>query len=143
MGAVNEYEVQKLRADRFEREWIRWQALAVKAADTLWAVARKKKPPYDPNDIINEVHDQRRASDRPHTTGEELELRRLLWLHHGHSRLYGDDGEMQCSECPLDFKRDPVERISTVIELRNFAQQYLSKEVVNQVLSDITGQHEP
>ena len=38
-------------------------------------------------------------------------LRRLLWLHHGHSRLYGDDGEMQCLECPLDFKRAAIAQI--------------------------------
>lgn len=48
----------------------------------------------------------------------ELTLRRLLWLHHGHSRLYGDDGEMQCSECPLDFKRDAVQRIEEVFTRR-------------------------
>jgi len=43
----------------------------------------------------------------------EAALRRLLWLRHGcgiHA-LYGDDGEMQCSTCCIDFKRDPVEEI--------------------------------
>ena len=45
-------------------------------------------------------------------TTDELILRRLLWLHHGHQGLYGDDGEMQCSECGgLDFKRHPVSLI--------------------------------
>ncbi len=42
---------------------------------------------------------------------ENETLRKLLWLSHGHRALYGDDGEMQCSECMLDFKRDPIERI--------------------------------
>ena len=32
-------------------------------------------------------------------------MRRLLWLHHGHVGLYGDDGEMQCGTCLIDFKR--------------------------------------
>ena len=37
------------------------------------------------------------------------ELRSALWIMHGHfSALYGDDGEMQCAECPCDYKRDPV-----------------------------------
>ena len=38
---------------------------------------------------------------------EEAVLRRLLWLHHGCPTisLYGDDGEMQCSKCGIDFKR--------------------------------------
>ena len=38
-------------------------------------------------------------------------LRRVLWLSHGHNMLYGDDGEMQCGRCGLDFKRDPVQVI--------------------------------
>lgn len=45
--------------------------------------------------------------------GKETELRRLLWLRHGcplHA-LYGDDGEMQCSACVLDFKRATPEKI--------------------------------
>lgn len=38
----------------------------------------------------------------------ELDLRRLLWLRHDpdhFAALYGDDGEMQCSACGIDFKR--------------------------------------
>jgi len=40
-------------------------------------------------------------------------LRRLLWISHGcpFPALYGDDGEMQCHQCCLDFKRDSVQRI--------------------------------
>jgi hypothetical protein len=32
-------------------------------------------------------------------------LRHLLWIRHGCSALYGDDGEMQCGNCLIDFKR--------------------------------------
>lgn len=41
------------------------------------------------------------------------QIRRLLWLRHGCplSVLYGDDGEMQCSNCSIDFKRFPVHLI--------------------------------
>jgi len=48
---------------------------------------------------------------------EELKLRELLWLRHGCSisSLYGDDGEMQCSNCLIDFKRDSVERIGSLL----------------------------
>ena len=44
---------------------------------------------------------------------ENTLLRQLLWLNHGCSpaALYGDDGEMQCSACLIDFKRDPADRI--------------------------------
>lgn len=40
-------------------------------------------------------------------------LRRILFLRHGcpFSALYYDDGEMQCHECGLDFKRDSAQRI--------------------------------
>ncbi len=45
----------------------------------------------------------------------DMRLRRLLWEHHasGHG-LYGDDGEMQCNTCLLDFKRDSIEQIESV-----------------------------
>ncbi len=44
---------------------------------------------------------------------ENYELRYLLWLNHGCSMitLYGDDGELQCGKCMLDFKRDSIETI--------------------------------
>ena len=44
---------------------------------------------------------------------EELMLRKLLWLNHGcnFTALYGDDGEMQCQKCMLDFKRDSAQKI--------------------------------
>jgi hypothetical protein len=47
---------------------------------------------------------------------EERILRRLLWLRHGHDGLYGDDGEMQCARCRLDFLRDSVEVIDQAFE---------------------------
>jgi hypothetical protein len=59
--------------------------------------------------------------DRPHDPGcryvaslknseslrGDAEWRRLLWLAHGCpvSALYGDDGEMSCGNCGVDFKR--------------------------------------
>ena len=46
---------------------------------------------------------------------QELLLRRLLWLRHDaehFAALYGDDGEMQCSACGIDFKRRTAEEIS-------------------------------
>lgn len=40
----------------------------------------------------------------------ERRLREYLWLSHGHTRVYGDDGEMQCGDClPVyDYKRAPL-----------------------------------
>jgi hypothetical protein len=40
-------------------------------------------------------------------------LRKLLFLRHGCSfdSLYGDDGEMQCNKCLIDFKRFSAKEI--------------------------------
>jgi len=43
-------------------------------------------------------------------------LRELLWLNHGHTGQYGDDGEMQCGQCAQeygfwDWKRTPAKEI--------------------------------
>lgn len=48
-----------------------------------------------------------------HQVSDEQTLRKLLWLRHGCSRfdLYGDDGEMQCVACKIDFKRESVEAL--------------------------------
>lgn len=46
-------------------------------------------------------------------------LRRYVWLKHGceYPALYGDDGEMQCSPCGMDFRR------ATREELERWAQR--------------------
>lgn len=43
----------------------------------------------------------------------EYILRELIWLRHGCGAvgLYGDDGEMHCNLCGIDFKRDPAHKI--------------------------------
>lgn len=48
----------------------------------------------------------------------EMKYRILLWLGHGHQMLYGDDGEMQCSQCnPFDYKRAPLEQVEAAANL--------------------------
>lgn len=42
-------------------------------------------------------------------------LRLEWWLNHGHRGLYGDDGEMQCSMCPADFKRQPLSELEPLV----------------------------
>lgn len=39
--------------------------------------------------------------------------RELLWMRHGcqSPSLYGDDGELQCHACGIDFKRSSMESI--------------------------------
>lgn len=47
----------------------------------------------------------------------DKEVREYLWLHHGCGvhPLYGDDGEMQCSKCVIDFKRQPLIELVKVL----------------------------
>lgn len=43
----------------------------------------------------------------------EMDIRKALWYFHGcpSHALYGDDGELQCSICIMDFKRMPIDDI--------------------------------
>ena len=52
------------------------------------------------------------AAAQEREQGLDRELRHTWWLNHGHfGALYGDDGEMQCSICPADYKRDSLESL--------------------------------
>ena len=53
-----------------------------------------------------------------HSQKEVAELRRLLWATHGCLGKYGDDGELQCSACFIDFKRLPVAEIEARLQAR-------------------------
>ncbi len=61
------------------------------------------------------IEDEARIYERGRTEGEQdiSKLRMLLAINHGcgASRMYTDDGELQCSICRVDFLRDPVEMI--------------------------------
>jgi hypothetical protein len=59
--------------------------------------------------------------DLERSISEEMTLRRLLWVHHEcppHAR-YGDDGEMQCSSCLIDFRRISIKRLEEKFFERN------------------------
>jgi hypothetical protein len=67
----------------------------------------------------------------PKLSKEEHTLRQLLWLRHGceHHILYGDDGEMQCSHCRIDFLRlapEEIEHKLYDINMKKYAE-YLHK----------------
>jgi len=49
---------------------------------------------------------------RPAALEDNERWRRILWSGHGHGpALYGDDGEMQCGWCGVDYKRSPFAEI--------------------------------
>jgi len=41
----------------------------------------------------------------------DMDLRKSMFLYHSCIGRYGDDGEMQCNKCGIDFKRDSFNRI--------------------------------
>jgi hypothetical protein len=70
------------------------------------------------DECLGTGHDSRKAfarAEQAEAERDEIErkYREQLWLGHGHTGLYGDDGERQCNhrDCMIDFKRWPLERI--------------------------------
>lgn len=65
-------------------------------------------------------------------------LRQLLWVRHGCfiSNLYGDDGEMQCNKCMIDFKRDSAYKIKQKFEQN--ASKALVKAIEQSLCSSCT-----
>lgn len=61
------------------------------------------------------MRDSEAATFYASRTKEENELRKMLFLQHSHDNssacLYGDDWEMSCGVCHIDFVRDSVEMI--------------------------------
>jgi len=82
----------------------RWDEKAVErmqSAVSYWENESRPHPPGVVQDLKQAVHFL--ATERDHTKT----LRRLLWLRHGCPlpALYGDDGEMSCGRCGIDFLR--------------------------------------
>ena len=79
--------------------------------------------------------------DKPHRLVYDLSsevdtLKRLLWLRHDPNHfagLYGDDGEMQCGACLIDFKRMSAEQIEQI-----WHQQGLRKLIESQQVAQAT-----
>ena len=74
--------------------------------------------------LIGEKPMKEKVEGKMHIEDENIILRRMLWLRHGCPQpfLYGDDGEMQCHQCGIDFKRTPAKEIENV-----FYEQHLRK----------------
>lgn len=60
--------------------------------------------------------------------GLEDEVRHLMWIHHGHSMIYGDDGEMQCGECAKygcwDYRNAPLAEVRKAYQMAIFERAY-------------------
>ncbi len=76
---------------------------------------------------------ERRADEKACKEINRLEgkYRYYLWINHGHTGLYGDDGEMQCSDREhgvLDFKRHPLDLIEEKLQAMNIKRLAVAVE---------------
>lgn len=79
----------------------------------------------------------------------EVEFRKALWLAHGCpvSALYGDDGELQCNCCMIDFKRNTFavifEKVRSIAEAKTISEigsiiiNTLSREEAKELIKTI------
>jgi len=76
--------------------------------------ACNKDDPVDFGFLINKIEEENQI------------LRKFLWLNHGCEShfLYGDDGEMQCNCCMIDFKRDSIRKITRIIDYKKMKSMY-------------------
>lgn len=76
------------------------------------------------NQIIKELADTIKAKE-----AEMQKLRKIIWLIHGCdiSSMYGDDGEMRCNKCMVDFKRMSVKEI--ILKIHETRMDDLEKRV--------------
>lgn len=67
--------------------------------------------------------ESRAAQPASPRSGAEMLLRHEWWLNHGCpiSALYGDDGEMQCGRCLVDFGREALDKLHKHVHERRLA----------------------
>lgn len=90
------------------------------SSDTTWGLAAPLR------ELVAE-HD-RVVSQLASLVNEMDQAREMIWATHSCTRdssacLYGDDGELQCGVCRIDFKRESISEIRRKIEYRHL-QQY-------------------
>lgn len=100
-----------------DEEWVTIRYVTVKdfkyAKSALKHCRSTPDPLHASEEVIAELRAQLAAA-----LEDKKRLVELLWHRHGcpSSALYGDDGEMQCGVCLIDFKRATVEAIESRLE---------------------------
>ena len=76
----------------------------------------KFESPKDLENILLTSH----SREFPEWPTAEKKLRELLFAEHNCDAKYGDDGERQCGNCGIDFRRDSVDEIEAKTSNRNY-----------------------
>lgn len=67
-------------------------------------------------------------ADQPNITDTERTLRRLVaTMHTCDGHLYGDDGELQCATCRIDFLRDDANTIDTKLMILGITRAQIQR----------------
>lgn len=96
------------------------------------------------DESIERAFERGKAEGRAEGEAIERAYRAELWLGHGHGYLYGDDGEMQCHQCPADFKRDPLDSLGpkVLVARHERAQKVAEREAERDSLRERLKQSE-
>lgn len=102
----------KLQLDNYKEQWKRhYESLGLHLHEQF-----KERWSKHLNDEVTDVGEKALE-----LFSENLDLRKLLWLRHGCLHLYGDDGEMQCGSCLLDFRRESPKEIEERFQSQGLA----------------------
>lgn len=126
--AVERYlTIQRERAEKAEKDSAHWKATFERYADLAQKAGiefGQTSTEFIATNVRAEKAEAELALLREDKARLELAYRKHLWLSHGHTGLYGDDGEMQCGAClseggPVDYKRAPLQDIENhIYEMR-------------------------
>lgn len=96
---------------------------------TYWETEERYDTPGERADEYHHMKERVAELER-----ERDRLKEWMWLNHGHTGQYGDDGEMQCATCEseygfFDWKRTTVMEIFDKIESANIRKLAALQEV--------------
>lgn len=110
---------EKMEIDAIAREMIRRESVCIE-----WGASAEKSVELA-TETLQDVYQRGVKHGRLEMQAEvaalTAEIRREWWLNHGHTGMYGDDGEMQCNMCApfgfYDWKREPFEKLAEMVPL--------------------------
>ena len=103
--------------DALEADRDAWKALLVATGRAMGCFLADEVSDEFLSHLPEEAQLLKARAEKAEKSAKDLEgeVRQMMWLGHGHMGMYGDDGEMQCSECSKfgmwDYKREPIGKV--------------------------------